>query len=70
MKVLYIFLLAAMMIACSKSAKEDTHIVTCPLPSTLAWLSAKKAEYASCVCLTGARQGIYKNQPVIENLPV
>ncbi|HMF70093.1 MAG TPA: hypothetical protein VK616_01390, partial [Flavitalea sp.] len=66
MRLIYIFLLAIVMTACSKKAKEEVYITTCPEPTMLTWLTAKKADYQSCTCLAGARQGIFKNQPVIE----
>ncbi|HTE30690.1 MAG TPA: hypothetical protein VK666_09985 [Chryseolinea sp.] len=65
MKLMYTFLLVILVTACSKEAKKQ-EIAVCPEPTTLTWLTAKKAEYGSCTCLIGARQGIYQNQPVIE----
>lgn len=66
MKAIYLFLLAIIMINCSKRANEKTDPTTCVDPSDLEWLAAKKREYSSCTCLVGARQAIYQNQPVIE----
>jgi hypothetical protein len=65
MRLTYTFLLVFLITACSKESKKQD-ITVCPNPLTLSWLTAKKAENSSCACLTGARQGIYQNQPVIE----
>jgi hypothetical protein len=66
MRLIYTVLLALVIGGCTKNTKNDEQTVTCPEQSSLFWLTAKKAEYSSCTCLTGARQGIYQNQPVIE----
>lgn len=66
MKTFTALLIVIMLTACSKSGK-NSDLPICPIsPASLKWLNEKKAEYSSCFCLTGIRQGIYKNEPVIE----
>jgi hypothetical protein len=64
-KIIYCLVFIASLSCSKQSHKDEAGIVVCPEPS-MEWLNAKKAEYGSCHCLTGFRQGIYMNQPVIE----
>lgn len=66
MKLMYAFVLAGLLVACSRTSKQDDLHVTCPAPTTIPWLAEKQKEYSSCYCLTGMRQGIFKDQPIIE----
>jgi hypothetical protein len=66
MKLLYTLLLITLLASCSKTAKEKEERIFCGCQKEPAWLTTKKAEYVSCVCLMEIRQVIYQNQQVFE----
>src|SRR5258705_6791181 len=64
MRCLFIlFFTATLFLSCSKSEKEKNPDATCLTDS---WLSQKKTELSSCVCLTGIYQGSYLGQVIYE----
>jgi len=65
MKYLISALICIGLASCSKSDK-DPRPITCFGFEEPAWLTGKRAEYESCVCLTRIYQGIYENSKIIE----
>lgn len=63
MKYVVVLVMAVMLAGCSKNGEVPE---VCFFPTDPGWLQKKKAESASCTCLTQIRQGVWQGMLVYE----